>query len=68
VLTFIFTLQGTFIGLEFGLFDGGLQETLRLRYPAQPMLMLPCTERGCEQELDRLHITLRGDQEGRGHD
>ena len=66
VLMFIFTLMGVQIELEFGLCDGRLQEMLRTRYPAQPMLMLPCAERGCEKELERFHITLRGDQDGRG--
>ena len=61
ILTVIFMLQGMQIALQMGVFDGRMSEALRTRYPAQPMLLVPCQNRGCDQEVQMLNITLRHD-------
>ena len=61
LITALLMLQSMQLALQMGVFDGRMSETLRTRYPAQPMLLIPCQNRGCDQEVQTLNITLRHD-------
>ena len=66
IMTAIFVLQGVEILLETGVADGRMGEILRTRSFGTPMLLVPCQERGCEQDMTTAyHITLRHVYDGR---
>jgi hypothetical protein len=56
-LIMIVLLCGIETVFEFGLLDGHIKERWRTRYE-NPMITIPCAERGCQDEIDKYHITL----------